>query len=392
MVSTADADAYKDREHAEVKHHLLRTYFARFLMILGKSAPKLAYVDAFSGPWKSQAVSHADTSFGLAWKTAVDCSGALAKQNPPRYPQIRQKWIEADLDCFRKLEAFAASCKASKVHAEAMHGKFEERISDIVKWIGDDYAFVLIDPMGYKNLIESNVLKPLLEMQHVEVLINYMWQFVNYASKQDKHAGNRANMERIFGPRYAEISVIPDQGEREEALLAEYELRLRTAGGTTGDRRARVMSFPIHYATQEKTKYYLVYVTHSAKGLITFAEDLDSAADKQQQVFYSTHERKGIERTGTGDMFAGLSDSSSKSRALTEPWLRLLPVAGSETRIDENTWAMLLEQERCRPSELQKGLQLLLNDRTIENLDDNAKRRRTHFVHYNKAERLKRLR
>lgn len=390
MAKLADSSSYRGREHAQVKHHLLKTYIERFLMILGQHAQRLVYVDAFSGPWKSSSDGHADTSFGLAWQTAVGCSEALGLMN--HRPSIRQLWIEADERCYSQLKAFADSCVAANVSVETLCGRFEEKVDEIVSRIGNDYAFVLVDPLGYKRLIEPEVLQPLLALPRAELMINYMWQFINYAAKQDKQAGNRANLLRIFGERFDEISSIVDQGERERALLEEYELRLRSAGAGVGARRTRVMSFPIRYATNERTKYYLVYVTHSAKGLITFAETSERAAEKQKEVFYLTHERLGVERTGTSELFPGMAEIKPPPvEPLVGAWLELLPAAGHEIVIDEEVWATLLEKWRCRPSALQKGLQLLQQQGTISNLDAGSSRRLKHFVHYDKAERLRRL-
>jgi three-Cys-motif partner protein len=390
MPELADFDTYRGREHARVKHYLLTTYLERFLMILGQSQERLAYVDAFAGPWQSADENHKDTSFGLAWQVSTACAEQLRKLGKIR--TIRLLWIEADPEAFTRLNAFADSCKSNRVKAEAKQWRFEDRVAELAKWIGDDYAFVLIDPKGYKDLISAKVLAPLLALPRTEVLINYMWQFMNFAAGQGG-AANEANLIEIFGHRFQEIAASSDREERERLLLMEYEQRLREAGGVLGERRTRVMSFPVHYAGQIKAKYYLVYATHSAKGLITFAETSEAAAGKQAEIFFETHEQRGVEKTNTPDMFAGMAGAEHKREpvALTQPWLELLPVAGAETAVNEATWAELLERWRCWPQDLQKGLQSLLRDGTVANLD--AKKPRTkHFIHYKEAERLKRLR
>ncbi len=387
---SADTDAYRGREHARVKHHLLTTYLERFLMILGHSQGRLACVDAFAGPWQSADEGHGDTSFGLAWRVSTTASEQLRKLGKVR--DIRLLWIEADSDSYDRLDTFARSCKSHRVKAEAKPWRFEEHVAEIARWIGDDYAFVLVDPKGYKGLISPRVLAPLLALPRTEVLINYMWQFINYAAGQGG-ASNHANLLELYGSRFHEIDALADRAERERQLLMEYEQRLREAGGIDGDRRTRVMSFPIHYAGQSKPKYYLVYATHSAKGLITFAETSEAAVDKQTEIFFETHEQRGVDKTHMDDMFTGQAGAAHKREPLSlrQPWLDLLPALGAEATVDEHVFANLLERWRCWPQDLQKGLQSLLLDGTIENLD--ATRRRTkHFIHHQKAERLKRLR
>lgn len=381
------AGAYEGREHVEVKHYLLKSYLERYLLILGRTRARVAYVDAFSGPWQSSAEDHADTSFGLAWSTAEGCVATLASQG--KFPKVRQLWLEGEQEPYAKLSAFAATKKSSKITVETQLGRFEQCIDAIARWIGDEDAFVLIDPTGYRGLIEPDVLAPLLQMPRVEVLINYMWQFIDYAARQIDQPGNLANLKRIFGEACVEIEGVRESDERERRYIETYEERLRSAGIASGPRRSRVISFPIHHANRrERAKYYLVYATHSSKGLITFAESADDAAGKQSDVHFATHHRRRKFKTGVEDMFGG--GPTPEDAALTEPWLAAMPDVGATLRVDEAIWSDFLEQNRCRPSELQRGLKQLVKAGTIENVDARAARK-TRVVHYEKNELLRRL-
>ena len=43
--------SYTGREAAYVKNELLRTYLEPLFMIIGQQAPRISYIDCFSGPW-----------------------------------------------------------------------------------------------------------------------------------------------------------------------------------------------------------------------------------------------------------------------------------------------------------------------------------------------------
>lgn len=385
-------EPYDGREHARVKHFLLETYLERFLMILGQNANSIAFVDGFSGPWLSATDLHEDTSFGKSWTTVLGAQRALAARG--KAPQFRLLWIEADADAYSKLQAYAGACKMPGVSVETWQGRFEQKISELAAWIGQDYALVFIDPKGYSGLIECNVLAPILSLPRAEVLINYMWQFIGYAMAQVDIPGNRINMERIFGSEVVRLAAISEPAEKERECLLRYEATLRGVGGTSGARRLRVMSFPIHYATNPtKPKYYLVYASHSATGLITFAEQAEKASSVQRQVFFRTHEKRREAKSNIGDLFASFEPAvDDHVKPIIEPWLELLPQVGSEIAVSDERWSDLLEAGRCTPAGLQLGFNSLLKDGVMINLDAaHTSKRRARFVHHEKSERVRRL-
>lgn len=384
-----DLSAYDGREHAQVKHFLLETYLERFLMILGHNEDSIAFVDGFSGPWLSENQQHEDTSFGLSWSTVLGAHNALAARG--KFPKLRLLWIEADPEKYARLSRYANTCKRSGISVETWEGKFEQRIDELATWIGKDYALVFIDPTGYKGLIDANVLAPLLALPRAEVLINYMWQFIGYAMAQAKLPGNKANLERIFGSDVERLAGIKDPAEKERQCLLRYEDSLRHASKIAGERRLRVTSFPIHYATNPtKPKYFLVYATHNARGLITFAEQAEKAGSVRRKVFFRTHTRRREVKSNVDDMFAALDPPDTETRdAARQPWLAALSHPGAELVVNVGRWADLLEAGRCTPAELQLGLKELIHDGVLENLDA-TRNRRTRFVHYEKDERIRR--
>ena len=99
-------DAYRDREQSYIKHHFLREYLERVLFVtLSPSSrfTEFVYVDGFSGPWKSQAVNYADTSFAIA----IDRLRIVREkyQSLGHNVKIRCCFVEENSGAFNELQA-----------------------------------------------------------------------------------------------------------------------------------------------------------------------------------------------------------------------------------------------------------------------------------------------
>lgn len=390
MVSRNDLTGYEGREQAFVKHELLTAYLERFMMILGQHFPSVLYVDCFAGPWESFADDYGDTSFGRAVQIIQGCQQKL-KTDFGRSPEFRALFIEKDPRAFAKLKEFADKSCAPKLNVVAWHGEFQNKIADIASWIGSDFAFVLIDPKGYKEVIAPQTLAPLLKKRNVEALINYMWQFLSLAVGHLDKPAHLQNLIALFGE---DVRNVPEPGapNRESWLLDLYRNRLVQASAPTGDGRTRTVSFPVEYPGRTTTKYFLIHVTHNDVGVIKFSEASKAASAAQNSVRFSVMQQKKENKTGITDLFADSEiDVLIGDRELTEPWLGLMPVAGCEIQVGEPEIAQLIERYNCFIPELQKGLQALIKSGQVQNLDMKRQRPKN-GVHYRNRERLKRLR
>jgi len=385
----SDLTAYEGREQAYVKHALLAAYLERFIMILGQHFPRIVYVDCFAGPWGSSTENFDDTSFGQALQIMRACKTKL--QNDFRKtPKFEAIFIEKDQVSFAKLEKFSAEACSTGLKVTAWQGEFQSRVAHIAESIGSDFAFVLIDPKGWKDVIEPDVLAPLLKKRTVEVLINYMWQFLSMAVGHLHEVAQEQNLVRLFGES---VRNVPSSGhpDREAWLLNLYRTRLVAASCASGANRTRTVSFPIEYPGRVAVKYFLIHATHHDLGVIKFAEASEEGLGAQAAVRFCVNQQKKEGKTLTQDLFADAEvDIVMGGRALTAPWLEILPVAGSEMQIGEGEIANLIERNNCLLGELQKGLAELIARGVIVNLD--AKRARPkNAVLYKNHERLKRL-
>lgn len=389
-----DLTTYRGREHAKAKHDLLRSYVERYVMILGRAGVRrLVFVDAFAGPWQSGAEDLSDTSFGISLKVLKRCAEDL-EEKFNRRPEIRALWVEEDKGAFDRLSEAATKGSDSRVSVTARQGRFQDLIGYIQEFVGNDaYAFIFVDPKGYRELIEPAVLGPLLRLPRAELLINYMWSYIKYGFGRACEPGHLKNLRALYGAGTDRLLEIDDPAERCREALAAYEANLKLQCGKDGRDRLRVLSYPI-LSTQGKRhpKYYLVHTTHSPTGLVKFAEECERAESHQQLIFQLARVRRQEAKMGVVDMFGDFVTPEARTcEPETECWLKLLPAPGASLQVDEGVWADLLEAGRCLPSALLGGAKELLDQGIIINESARARARRKRFVDYAKREMVRRV-
>ena len=391
MSTKEELEPYMNREHALVKHKLFERYLKSFIMIIGRTRTNLSYIDAFAGPWKSAEPDFSDTSFGRSVDAIEGCSVRLARQTGRR-PKFRSLFIESEDEAYQKLDAYANQISKPTATAEAWHAKFQDSVQLIADWIKpNEKAFVLIDPKAYNGLISPSVLAPLLKNPNVEVLINYMWHFITLAIGHTKtNQKHRENMIDLYGDDYEMLASLPI-GEKERALVLEYAKRLQKVAGNSDEQRLLVGRFPVEYAFRNGTKYYMVYATHSPRGLVAFSEASEKSLKDQYEIKFIASQQRREQVSSMSDLFDGhVPERITKDDGLEQPWIELLPSPRSEATIDVTVWSKMLEDCDCLPSQLQKGLGGLIKQGLVEVVGASS-RRTTNFVHWKNSEVVRRL-
>ncbi len=169
-----DLEYYRGREQTYLKHFFLEKYLERVAYIIGFSQPKFAYVDGFSGPWKSADEEFEDTSFRIALKKLRQVRNGLAPHR--RYPGIRCLFIERDVAAYEELRSVVND--RSDVTVRALHGEFEDLIPEILNFIGNSFSLVFIDPTGWKGFGLRKI-EPLLRQTSGEVIVNFMFDHIS---------------------------------------------------------------------------------------------------------------------------------------------------------------------------------------------------------------------
>ena len=305
-----DLTNYEGREHAFVKHYLLKKYLSRWGYKIGSSWDPLVFVDGFAGPWGAKDKEFSDASFGIAIKALNDAVEGLMKL---RQRSVRGVcvFVEKAPKPFAKLDAFAKNHSADRVWAKASKGRFVKnikRIDDYVATAGaKPFKFVFLDQKGWAATPMEN-LKPFVATRSCELLFNLMTSFLTRFVERDALA---ASYHSLYGRSDVVSSIrgLPKgTGQREELAVDEYCKSLREICGFQYVSQALIMD-----PTKEKVLYHLVFATNSLHGIEVFKKAEMEAAEAQNEM---RHEKRIKKTSQTAFMFGGEPPQSPKMSRL----------------------------------------------------------------------------
>jgi three-Cys-motif partner protein len=187
---------YRGKEQTYLKHFFLEKYLETVAFHIGYSQSEFVYVDCFSGPWQPEHEDLADTSIRVSLGKLNYVRNVLAGRE--KYPTIRAIFIEKDATAFGALRQILEQHHGS-VQTAALPGAFEDNIRGILVEIGKTFAFCFIDPTGWTGL-SMDRLQPLLLHRPGEVMINFMYDFVNrFLNSRDPTT--ETSLDRFFGTK-----------------------------------------------------------------------------------------------------------------------------------------------------------------------------------------------
>jgi three-Cys-motif partner protein len=272
---------YGGREQAYVKHRLLAEYLPPFAYKVGSAWDSIVYVDAFSGPWKTNRADYADSSFAIAIETLRDAQIGLGEKGKNR--RVECILIEEDEKAFGELQTFAATQTSPLFGVHALCGRFIEEIPAINNLIRkhaarNPFKFVFLDPKGWAD-IPMRTMAPFLRGRSCEVLINLMTRHIIRFLEEEDRAESYHN---LFG-RQEVLEVLRktprEDNERTEQAVREYCRSLKLLCGYKF-----VSSAVILEPNEESVKYYLVYATNNFHGIEVFKKAEGTAARVQDDV------------------------------------------------------------------------------------------------------------
>ena len=306
-------DPYLGREQTKVKHFILKRYLQALAFKVLRSFD-ICYVDGFSGPWQTQTEDFADSSFMIAIDVLRDAQHQILVQTGRR-PTIRCFFSENNSEAFAKLTAAVAPFNKPDEGFEirTYYGDFENAVSEIQGFIGRSFALIFIDPKGWTGYSFDKI-KPLFDRPKCEVLINFMYDFVNRAASM-RDEKTIASLAPILGGSNWEDRLDPNlpRGRAVEKLFRDS---LRGAGNFDF-----VVSTKIDRSTIDRPHFFIVYGTKSSDGLKAFRETEYGALRAQARERADAKERQREARTGSPDLFAGLDALVQEStRAIAESW------------------------------------------------------------------------
>ena len=256
-------EIYIGREQTAAKHLILKGYLGAFSAKLIKFY-NLAYVDAFSGPWKSTSESHEDTSFKIALDTLL--AAKKTSQDAGRKPtNVRCFFSEKKPSSHAELALFLERYKGiSQFEVRDFRGSFEDAIPEIQNFIKGHFPLFFLDPTGWSGINLAKI-KPLIEIVPSEVLINFMFEFINRAINMDD-AKTVASFNEFLGGDDWQAELDPAL-PRGIAALNLFKDRLKMAGNFK-----YVASTNIEMSAKDRTHFFIVYGTKDYAGLELFRE------------------------------------------------------------------------------------------------------------------------
>jgi three-Cys-motif partner protein len=290
------SDPYSGREQTRAKHFVLKHYLeALAFKVLTFS--DLTYIDGFSGPWQTKAQDFGDSSFMIAMAVLRDAQQQVFERRGTRR-RIRCFFSESDSAAYAELARAVAPFHRPDENFEIMtyEGRFEDAIPKIQSFIGDSFALIFIDPTGWTGYPLDKI-KLLFQRRKCEVLVNFMYEFINrFSHCRDEEI--IASLDPILGgPGWeTRLDSTLSRGLAVEKLFRETLKRIGEFDF--------VVSTRIDKATAERPHFFITYGTKSIEGLKTFREIEYAALRAHARSRAQASARKREEQTNVGDMFA----------------------------------------------------------------------------------------
>ena len=289
------ADPYSGREQTKAKHFILKRYLqALAFKVLYFS--DITYVDGFSGPWETQTEDFSDSSFIIALRVLQDAQKHFAGRSIRR--RIRCFFSEADATAFAQMKAAVAPFHQMTEYFEVktFHGRFEDAADEINSFIGTSFPLVFIDPTGWTGYPLAK-LKALFTRPKCEVVINFMYEFINRFAYSDAPE-HIASLDPILGgPGWR------DRLDKDLPRGAAVEKLFRETVGAALD-FPFVVSTRIDKATAERPHFFLTYGSKSREGLKAFRDTEYAALRQHARSRSDASDRKRSTKTGSDDLFS----------------------------------------------------------------------------------------
>ncbi|WP_316214437.1 three-Cys-motif partner protein TcmP [Bradyrhizobium sp. SZCCHNR2035] len=291
-------DLYFDREQTKAKHFILRSYLQALAFKVLRYY-SITYIDGFSGPWQTRTEDFSDSSFMIAISVLKEAQRTINFQTQRR-SRVRCFFSESNPQAYRQLASAVAPYNTPQdgFEIETCCSEFEDAIPKIASTLGDTFPLIFIDPTGWTGYSFERV-APLFDRPKCEVLINFMYDFVNRAASMSD-AKTVASLDPILGGSGWESRLDPTLPRG----LAAEQLFRRTLS-TTG-KFPFVVSTKIDRSTADRPHFFIVYGTKSRDGLKEFREVEYNALRVNARDRAAAKERKRESRSGSPDLFAGL--------------------------------------------------------------------------------------
>lgn len=298
-------DPYSGREQTKAKHFILKRYLQALAFKVLRFYD-ITYVDGFSGPWETKTEDFFDLSFMIAISVLKDAQQKIQLQTGRR-PKICCFFSENNRQAYAKLATAIAPFHKPEEDFEIKTycGEFENAISEIETFVGSSFPLIFIDPTGWTGY-SFNKIGTLFNRPKCEVLINFMYDFVNRAASMSD-AKTISSLDPILGGPGWETRLDPTL-PRGRAVEKLFRHNLATVGNFDF-----VVSTKIDRPTADRPHFFIAYGTKSRDGLKAFRETEYNALKLNARDRADAKERKRETKSGSTDLFSGLDARADSS-------------------------------------------------------------------------------
>ena len=289
-------------EHTRAKHQLISNYIRAWFPIrtIQGHNKRVVFLDGFAGPGTYTAGEPGSPL--IAMKALI---------SSPHFKQLAGTtfefvFVEKRPDRFQRLREEISDFwrsrggKPPNVNVHPLQMDYVEVARSVLPNLrGTAPMFAFIDPFGWS--VPMSAISDHLADQGCEVLFTFMYESVNRFITTPKQDTSRTFME-MFGvsdDQYADLGNLQGR-ERKKHLRDKYISQLRNQAGFK-----YVKPFEVRDIRRNRTIYFLMFGTHSTRGL-----------DVMKQAMWKLDPEQGV-------LFAGLTNGAA---LLFEPEPHLLPL------------------------------------------------------------------
>lgn len=295
-----------------IKHGILREYAGAWAGIIATGVRGVAhhaeqrgqhfqldlvYVDGFGGPgrygrdsdqpvsgdpiWGSPIIGvRAIETSGARFTFPIQISGIVVEEDEEYFHELVRNVHEAGLST--PIAVRSSIREAMPGQVSLINGDFRDHVPDLVRWLRDRFALVLIDPFG--TGMPMSALTPLLARPKTDAIVLFPFHDIDRKSgsvkkpERERTPHDRGNITRItnvFGSD-AWVPIARDgdlsASEREERYAALYFAALQQI-----DSDLVVKNIALRLSAMDRTGYHLFLTTRDADGAMRMNDILRSA-------------------------------------------------------------------------------------------------------------------
>lgn len=280
------------QSQTKIKLLILKNYLAAWATVLKSTQDVLYYVDGFAGPgWYNDPDSgeKVDGSPVQAVKLYLD-----HKINRGWQYELKFINVESDRKTFQEL-AKETSRFEKDAAIKNIPGEFLDKLGDVLHEIEGHHSFFFVDPFGISG-IDFSELERVFKRQETEILLNFNYDGLQRCVGELKNLEHpderrrtraRKTVERVCEMLNVSVeeleeittySLIPK--DKKISLLRKYRTNLLKY-------KSFVYPLSINYPGQERTFYYLIFMTENIVALKIMKDVMKKAKrmEKTEQLF-----------------------------------------------------------------------------------------------------------